>query len=250
HGRDPNHDNDSIEEYSPDASPSNNQVNSINPADSLYENTDDKCSPEATERPRRSLRNTRGISSPKSDTTSSQTRDTHYRRVSETSKRLPKTNRPTIVIPSTVSQEEEQGRNNSLSGLTNIITLALRLDAIGKLQKVLEDAKGRTATAESKVFEAKLIENNAKVAQDAVKSCIQEHFSNDRTERIMRPYRRSVKGAQEVMKVSIEKREKVEEQAAALGLCNYIVQLYNILKKGGLKTEELTRMLENAIHET
>ncbi|EWZ77977.1 hypothetical protein FOXG_22521 [Fusarium oxysporum f. sp. lycopersici 4287] len=221
---------DSIEECSPDTSPSNNEF-----------------SPKATKRPRRSLRNIRGTS-PKSGITSPQTPDTRYRRGSETSERLQKNNQPAIVIPSTVSEEEEKGRNDSVLRLANIITLALRLEEIGELQKVLEDAKGRAATAESKVFEAILAENNVKVAQDAVKSCIQEHFSNHRTGGIMRPYRRSVKGAQDVVKVSIEKREEAEEQAAALGLCDYIVQLYNIFKKGGPKIEQLNSILENAIH--
>ncbi|EXL89820.1 hypothetical protein FOIG_16896, partial [Fusarium odoratissimum NRRL 54006] len=160
------------------------------------------------------------------------TPNTRYRRGSETIKRFQKTNQLAIVIPSTVSEEEEKGRNDSVLRLANIITLALRLEEIGELQKVQEDAKVRTATAESKVFEAILAENNVKVAQDAVKSCIQEHFSNHRTGGIMRPYRRSVKEAQDVVKVSIEQREDVEEQAAALGLCDSIVQLYNILRKG------------------
>lgn len=192
----------------------------------------------------------------------------------ESSTGFRRTNKPDAVTVSTINHQESR-EDGTEPGLTHIIKLALSLGTIEQLMERLENAEVHAKAAETKVFEAKLIESNAKVKGESVESTFntilnsirrlqvdeqQAHFGRRRRQASFRAWwskskeevinlvledkheeqkitRRCIEQCKQKTNVLVDERERRERQVAIFRWCLVHRQPIKDFEKGMLESE-------------
>ncbi|EXK25740.1 LOW QUALITY PROTEIN: hypothetical protein FOMG_17631 [Fusarium oxysporum f. sp. melonis 26406] len=140
---------------------------------------------------------------------------TYQPRHDESTTSFQQINEPDTAIVSTIPQEEGRG-DATQPGLTNIVKLALSLGTIEQLMERLEDAESLAKATETKIFEAKLVENNVKVKEETVETIFDTVLSSIQQLRVD-GYQADSRGRRSQAKFKAW-RSKVKEEAINLVL--------------------------------